>query len=148
MALVLTAENTISTVMSSDLDSLADGAVAVASTASSNDAAAERQLFGEFEVYIDTQGGARDGSAEIILAILPEVDDSNYPNSTYSRVIDNYVVKTWTLDAAATAWRGTCYDIKLPPGDFKVAIVNDTGQALAASANTVKMRTYTYEATV
>lgn len=143
MALKYTAENSIVTVLSSGLDALADGALAV-SSALSNDDAAEREIWAEFEVYVAEQASAR-SSATLELLILPTVDGTNYPDAVYGATADNYSVKTWNLDAAVTARYLTVTDIKLPPGDYKVAIVNDTGYALAATGSTVKMKTYSYE---
>lgn len=144
MTLKYTAEGTIAAVMSTELNSLADNDQVISSSAYSNDAAGERDIYAMYEVYIATQGGSRDASAIIELALLPEVDDSNYPGYDDEKLFDNYVVASWTLDAAATATYLTVTDIKLPPTDYKLVLRNETAQALAASGNTVNEKRYSY----
>jgi hypothetical protein len=46
------------------------------------------------------------------------------------------------LVAAAAAQTGALTGIVLPPGDFKLVLYSMAGVALAASANTIKYRTY------
>ena len=145
MALKYTEEGAVTTVMSTELNALADNDQAISSSAFSNDAASERNIFASYEIYIPAQGGARDASAAIILAIVPEVDDANYASYDDEKLMDNLSVKEFTLDAAATAVYLVVNDVKLPPSDYKVALRQETNQALAATLNTVKERRYSYE---
>ena len=145
MAGKFTAEGTIATVLTTELNSLADAGISSASSAESNDAAAERHLFANFEIYIAAQGTNRTAGASISLYVIPEVDDTNY-GATTDECLNNYYAGSVSVDDAALAARYLILeDVKLPPSDFKVVLKNDTGQALAASGNTVKYRTFGYE---
>ena len=144
MSLKYTAEGTIATVLSTELNSLATSDQEVSSSQYSNDAAGERDVYAEYEVYLAAQGGARTGGNLVELAIIAEVDDANFPDWDDENLFDNYTVASWKVNAAATAVRFTVTDVKLPATDYKVVLRNETGQALAASDNTVKERRYTY----
>ncbi|MCB1901470.1 MAG: hypothetical protein KDH16_19400, partial [Rhodocyclaceae bacterium] len=58
--------------------------------------------------------------------------------------LNNYLVGTYSLDAATTARRIT-KRVNLPPTDYKVVLKNNTGQPLASTLNTVKFREFTAE---
>ena len=158
MTLKYTAEQTIGSAMTTELNSLATATAAVSSAAISNDAeTGERYPLAEFELYIAAQGTNRSASSHIELYIIPEVDDTNYGDTT-DECLDNYLVVnpglnagaspvayTWKVDDGALAARYLVItDVRIPPGDFKVAIKQTTGQTFAASGNTLKYRMYSY----
>lgn len=135
--------------MSTEMDALADNRVAVATSALSNDVSTERNLRADFLLYLDTQGGARDASAQVSLLILPEVN-STYPevagaDATADLVLSaGYIAKdadgndcTRTLDAAVTARNVVFAGVQLPNANYKPAILQETNQALAATSNTL-----------
>jgi len=143
MAALWTAEDTIETWLSTELNSLADATNSATSSAKSNDASStERRLYANVEIYIATQGSARAGDANVSLYIIPEVDDANYGDAANYQ---NYYAGSISLDAATTARYNILRNVLLPPSDFKVMLRNDTGQALAASANTVKAKRFSAE---
>lgn len=145
-------------IITTELDALADNRTAVITTALSNDVSTERDLRADFLVYLDTQGGARDASAQISLLMLPEVN-STYPevagaDATADLVLAaSYIAKdadgnacTATLDAATTARNIVFAGVQLPNANYKVGILQETNQALAATGNTVwKTGNYTVD---
>lgn len=145
MAGKYTAESTIATALSTELNSLANAGISSASPALSNDGTGERDFFGNFEIYIAAQGTNRSAGASISLYVIPEVDDTNY-GSSVGECLDNYFAGSVAVDDAALAARYIILEgVKLPPSDFKVVLKNDTGQAFAASGNTVKFKRHGYE---
>lgn len=141
MATLFTAEDTIETWMSTDLNALAD-ATNVLSSALSNDAATtERRPYANIEIFTGTQT-ARSTDAVISLYIIPEVDDTNYGDATN---YENYYIGSVSLDAAVTARYSIITMVTLPPSDFKIVLRNDTGQAFAATGNTVKAKRFGFE---
>lgn len=139
-----TERTTGTTVVSTELNALANDTAALVSTALSNDASDERNLLADFMIVIAQQGGARDGGA-ITLLIVPEV------NSTYGDVAtvktalihaahqDDGTVCSFVLDSAVTARAITVSYVKIPNGNYKVGLLNESGQALAATGNSIFM---------
>lgn len=145
MPLNYTARGTQTSVLTTELNSLASASVCSASSAQDNDTAGTRDVFAQFELYVAAQGSNRAAGAYVALYIVPESDGTNYGNTT-DECLDNYLAWTWSMDDAALAARYLIADnVRLPVGDWKALIKNGTGQALASSANTLKYRAYTFE---
>lgn len=141
-----TEATTLAPIVTTELNSLADNAAAVDSDILSNDASTERNTLANFCVVIATQGGARDASAQVSLLIVPE----GYSASAYTDAVaalknaNDYIAKradgsavTWTLDAATTARELTAAGVQIPNCNYKVGLLNESGQALAASGNII-----------
>ena len=138
-----TERTTGAAVVTTELNALANDTAAVGS-ALSNDASDERNLLADFMIVIPEQGGARDGGATSLL-IVPEV------NSTYGDVAsvktalihvahrDDGTLCSFVLDSAVTARTITIQNVKLPNANFKVGLLNESGQALAATGNSIWM---------
>jgi hypothetical protein len=130
-------------IVTTELNSLANDAAALISTALSNDASTERNLLADFMIVLAEQSGARDASAAVSLLIVPEVN-STYGDSATLLTAKNYIARmadgtacTFTLDAAVTARSLTMAGVQLPNANYKVGLLNETGQALAASGNSI-----------
>lgn len=131
------------TILSTELNSLANGANKITTTAISNDQSTELDMFADFELYIAAQGVARDAGAYVALYILPTVDGTNFAYGGDSLDPDpNHHRGNFVFDAATTARYDVIEGIRLPPGDFHVLVMNETGQAFASSGNMLKMRRY------
>lgn len=140
-----TARGTAATVLTTELNSLTSGSVSALSAAQDNDTAGTRDLYAQVEIYLAAQGTNRAAGAYVALYLVPELDGTNYGDTT-DECIDNYFAGSASVDDGALAARRVVIDrIRLPVGDFKVGFKNGTGQTLAASGNTVKIRTYTVE---
>lgn len=135
--------DSVETIMSTDLNSLADGGNNITTSAVSNDQSAELDMYGDFTLYLATQGSARDGGARVDMYILPQSDGTNYPYGGDS--LDpaaNLFVGSFLFDAATNARYAVIRGVLLPPMDFHVIVINETGQALAGSGNTLTLRRY------
>ena len=140
-----TEATTGSTVVSSELNSLADDTAALVATALSNDASDERKLLANVLVIIAEQGSARDSGADVALIIVPEVN-STYGDVATLATAENYIAVNSAgaqavieLDAAVTARSMTFANVVLPNSNYKIGLLNRTGQALAAAGNSIFM---------
>ena len=125
------------TVLSTELNSLASGAASAASGALDNGTLLD--LFADLTFNIATQGAARTAGAFVSIYIIRATDGSTYDGILAA---GNEPRATFTFDAATTTWQFSRDDVPLPPGLYKWYAVNNTGQALAASGNTLKQRNH------
>lgn len=144
MAYKHSALETIWTALSSELNSLADGADSALSAEEDNSASGQRWPMAMVEIYIALQGTARTAGASVSLFVVPSTDGTNYGDAATAATSNNYLVGVYSLDAATTA-RYLTGRITLPPTKYKVELRNNTGRALASSGNTVKIREFTGE---
>ena len=96
--------------------------------------------FMALELVIAAQGSARSAGGFLAVYINFAADGTNYDDTSNKALGE--MIAYFPLDAATTARRITKRDIPIPPVDFKLLVLNDTGQALAASGNTLKYITY------
>ena len=136
---------TVTAVATTELNALADDTAAVG-------AAYDNSVgwpLGRFEIILPTQGGARDGSAQVTLLLVPEGTAAAYgdvatlltaAHTKAYKVTGDAVVLT--LDAAATARTLVVDGVRVPHGNFKPGLLNESGQALAATGNIINMALY------
>lgn len=127
------------TLLSTELNTLGIGAMSAASSAVSGN----RDVYADFELVLASLSPAVPNYCT--LYILEAVDGTNYPGAT-AAVLRNQptqVLCVFPLDtSASTAQRIVVRSVLIPPGNFKVALDNQSGVALASSGNTVKMSSY------
>jgi len=136
------------TIMTTELNSLADGSNAITGTAISNNATDELDMYADFELLVATQGSARDAQARVEMYVLITLDGTNYTYGGAS--LDppaNAFVGSFLYDAATNARYGHIRGVPLPPRDFHILLINETGQALASSGNILKMSRYNLQST-
>ena len=92
------------------------------------------------ELVLAAQGSARTAGGFVAVYINYSADGTNYDDTSNKAFSE--ILTVFQLDAATTARRLTRVDIPIPPVDFKLLVMNDTGQAFAASGNTLQYRTY------
>lgn len=131
---------TIASALTTELNSLASNGNSAASSAIDNTTALD--LFADLEINLATQGSARVASATIYVYMTQALDGTNYGDTNE---VTAEVIAAFIFDAATTARRATLKDVPIPPGLFKLFVRNVTGQALAASGNTLKYRLHSVE---
>ena len=131
------APEAIATALSAELNALANNGTAI--MAAGIDNATGRYTHLNLELYVAAQGVARSAGAYVAIYILPSVDGTNYDDATVAAAIDAMQVYC-ALDAATTARYKVKVNIPIPPLLFKLMVANKTGQALAATLNTLKYR--------
>jgi hypothetical protein len=148
MASKYTVRGTVTPVLTTELNGVTNGSYASAASAViDNTTAGTRQLFAQVEVYLNTQSSARTAGAYVAIYFVPEMDGTNYPDNGTgtAECTDNYFIGSLSFDATVTARRVVLDRARVPVGNFKVQFKNGTGQTLAATLNTVKIRTYSLE---
>ena len=90
------------------------------------------------ELVIAAQGAARSAGGFVAVYINYAADGTTYDDTSNKAFTE--LLGVFGLDAAVTARRLTKTNLPIPPLDFKLLVLNDTGQALAATGNTLKYR--------
>lgn len=134
---------TIATLLSAGLNSLANNGLAL-SSAFDNGTALDLQ--GELELVV-TYGSAPTANTGCAVWLLRNVDGTNYEDGSDSVTPARAPDLVFPLRAVTTGQR-IILPVTIPPGSWKALLKNDgTGQAMAASGNTLKLRPLTYQHT-
>lgn len=127
--------------LSTELNSLANNTMTVASGVISNDTALDMEV--DLEINL---GSLSPGTgATVVLYILEAIDGSNYPAQSDAdlRLTTSQILAVIPIGTAgSTAQRVPVRNVLIPPGKFKIKLDNQTGATLAASGNTVKYISY------
>ena len=130
---------TITTVLSTGLNSLANNSNALSSaiTLSSGEPG---YRFGEWELYIASSAAAMTANTAFVGWIIQALDGTNDEDGGTSVTPARSPDLIFPVRAVATAQRINWVS-ELPTGSFKVLLRNDgTNQAIASSGNTLKVR--------
>lgn len=132
-----------SNVLTTELNSLADGNVCALSSAVDNSSTLLKYADFQLDLASLTISSA---TAYVSLFIVPTVDGSNYPDFTSGAAANyhgQYYVAPLTFKVVTTtAVRANVSKVPLPPGLFKVSVRNGLGVSMASSGNTLAIRTY------
>jgi hypothetical protein len=132
---------TVTTVLSTGLNSLANNTMSAASSTISN--ASNLDIYVDVEVLLASLSPT--AGAFVALYILEAVDGTNFPAQSDAdlRLTSTQLLCTIPIGTtAATAQRAAVRNIVIPPGSFQIKLDNQAGVALNASGNTVKFNTY------
>ena len=145
MANKYTARSAAVTVLSTELNGITNGGVCTLSTTQDNTTAGLRFPLAQVEINLAAQATNRAAGAYVAVYFIPSLDDSTFPTAL-SECLDNYFVGSASVNSAALTAVSVVLDrVRVPVGNYKVALKNGTGQALAATGNTVELRTYSNE---
>lgn len=128
------------TVLDTGLNALANAAAATSATIS-NDQTTELDQYADFELAF-TMNVAPTADRALSLYIVRSVDGTNFEDGTAARPPRNGWAGAFPSAASTAAQRVVVSGVLLPPGDFRVLLVNETGQSLSASGHTLKMLAY------
>jgi hypothetical protein len=135
--------NAIQTIMSTELNSLANNANAIAGSAINNETG-----LGLFADFLLTCTFAVSPTAETFLNLylLPSLDGTNYPDGSNTITPNsNCLIGALPVRAVNTVQRINLPKVALPPFHFLILVRNEaTGAALSATGNTLVARTYFY----
>ena len=137
------APGTLTTVLSTGLNSLANNTMSAVSSTYANQT--NLDLYADIEVVLASLSPT--AGAFVSIYVLEAVDGTNFPAQsdadlrlTTSQLLVSIPVGT----TAATAQRVTARNILLPPATIQFKLDNQTGVALNAAGNTVKVLPYDY----
>ena len=133
---------TADSILTTELNSLANNTNVVKSTAMAPTSSEFTMV--EVELYV-TFGSAPTANTAVSVWFLREIDGTNYEDGSSSIIPTRNPDVVFGVRATTNPQRmiKTCI---LPPGNFKPMVRNEgTGQAFAASGNTVKIRPVTLQ---
>lgn len=138
-------EQSASTILTTELNSLADGANAITAEI---DNTSTLDMFDDLEIFLASATAARDADAHVKIHVLVAMDGTNYPlgDATLDPV-DSNEVYTALFSTGATTQRQVIRGIVLPPAKFKYLFQNETGLAYQDASNTLKRRSYNIKTT-
>jgi len=123
---------------STDLNSLPDDGVVLGDAINNS---SNRDMMLKVEIYLASVDLSSQTDPHVQVRLLESIDGSNYEDN------DD---KAWAISLPVDPGTGAAThrrmgDLYIPPGYFKLAIVNKTGAAFASSGNTLKYAPYTPE---
>jgi len=129
--------------LTTELNSLANGSNKIGAEI---DNSTGLDMYVDVELNLAAQGSARSAGAYVPVFLIPTIDGTNYTYGDDSTDPPAHQqIGALLLDAATTARRVGLQMMKVPPGKFKLLIMNETGQAFASSGTTFGYRLYSPE---
>jgi hypothetical protein len=133
----------LTSVLTTALNSLANNTMSAPSATYVNQT--NLDLYVDIEVFLAALSPS--AGAYVAIYVLESVDGTNFPAQSDAdlRLTSSALLAVIPIGAtAATAQRVTARNILLPPAAIQLKLDNQTGVALAASGNTVKILPYDY----
>jgi hypothetical protein len=135
---------TLVTVLSTELNALANNTLSAASAAINN--ASNLDILANLELVLAALSPTT--GAYIDIYIAEAVDGSNYPTPSGADARLQLTMKLCTFFlgvTASTAQRITIRGVELPPTTFKLYLDNQAGVTLGATGNTLKLLPYDFQ---
>ena len=134
-----TSYGTWTTAIDTGLNSLADDGLAISSAI---DNSSNKKLFVDIEVYLASVDLSSESNPAIYIWLIARTDGTNFEDGgtsvTPARAPDAII----PLREVNATQRVFARMLMATPDQFKILVQNKTGQALAASGNTVKYNLY------
>jgi len=135
---------TWTTIMSTELNSIASGNAILGGTAITNGTALD--IFADFSLVLASAAFVAPNFIGLYLYPLNDdgtsYGDGRFATSAAGPPPNNYSIGSIGIVAATQAQTGSLTGIIMPPGTWKPVLYNQGGVALAAASNTLKYRTY------
>jgi hypothetical protein len=127
------AHEAVTSALTTELNSLANATLSSASAAIAN----HTDLYRYIDIFVDLASLTPTGSPAVNILFLYSNDDgTTFADASLSN--SAAFVATLGMSTSASAKHLVAANIPIPPLDFKIALDNETGVALAASGSTVK----------
>jgi len=140
----------LATILSSELNTLADDTSCAASTVIITNNTIH-DLFVDFQLDLASVDMSGQSSPSLAVYLIPSIDGTNYPDweagADPDPANEQYYVGSITIQELSKAHLQVLTDVALKTGKHQVALRNNCGAALAASGNTLGFRTHGYEST-
>jgi hypothetical protein len=135
---------TWTSLMTTELNSIASGNAILGGTAVTNQTALD--IFCDFSLVLASAVFVSPNYVGLYLYPLNDdassYGDGRFGSSAAGPPFSNYYVGSIFIVAATQAQTGTLTGVIMPPGTWKPVLHNSGGVALASSGNTLKYRTY------
>lgn len=134
--------------LSTDLNSLANTAGEVPGGASPVAIVSDGMLYGDFVLDV-TFGTNPTANSLVEMYFIVKIDGTNWEDYTRGASAvgpANGYAGAFPVAATTSLQQIACRRVELPSSDFLVMLINKTGQAFAASGNTLKVRKYSEQA--
>ena len=133
------------TLLSTGLDALADNALALSAAYDNTaGAAGDGSTLCDLELVV-SYASAPDAGSAVVVWLLASQDGTNYEDGGTSVTPLRIPDRAFPLRPVTGAQR-IIRRVAMPPGLFKALLKNDaTGEAMAASGNTLKIRAVTFQ---
>ena len=142
MAEIKIIRGSTSTLLSTELNSLANNTGSALGTEVNNSTALE--IYADFELLVTFGTNPTDGSL-VELYIAGALDGTNYEDGSSTVQLRTHYVGGFPVRAVTSAQRIPLRRIPIPPCKYKAYVVNKTGQTTASSGNTVKAFPYHFQ---
>jgi len=136
------AYDSIATALSTDLNSLANGSLAISSAIDFTASGVDRKKYMDVEIYLASVNLSGVTNPAIYVWLLARSDGTNYEDGDGSTTPARPPDKVVPLRVVNGAQRVFTRFILTVPDYGKILVKNAAGAALAASGNTVKYYTY------
>jgi len=141
------APTAIATILSTELNSLGNNPTTMASPSSGYDNSANLNIYCDLEINLASLSPT--AGAYVAIYLAEAADGTNYPAQSAAdmRLTSTQLFCTIPVGTTATtAQRVSARNLVLPPALFKLFFDNQTGVALNASGNTLKLLAYNINA--
>lgn len=129
------------TLMTTELNSLANGSSVVGTTEYDNSASANLYFWADFEMSV-TYVTAPTNMTPVEIFIIPAENGTDYADADTSNPPRGLLAGAFMVRNTTATQRIVARGLSLPAAKFKLMVRNNTGQAFAASGNTITMYPY------
>lgn len=132
---------TVTSLATTELNSLANNAGVFCTAEFDNAASNALWLWGDFELIVSF-GTAPGANVPVELYVIPAANGTDYASADTSAPPPNLFAGAWLVRNTTATQRLVIRQAALPPSRFRILVRNTTGQAFAASGNEIHLLPY------